>query len=615
MDSIDTFAYDKKSFLQNWCNVENQKLEDVFNLSLEATPQERAKSLQLDVGFLENENRWELIVKHNGSLERLNGELIQVEELIAGYAIVTLPEVLIESFTELPEVEYVEKPKRLYFSTLEGKRASCIPEVTLREPFLTGEGVLIAVLDSGIDYQSPEFRRENGNTRIRYLWDQTLSPEEVDRIYQESSLQEEQWRTSSPPEGLGPGVLFSGERIDAALQSGMPEVIVPSVDASGHGTAVTTIAAGNGSYADGRYQGVAPKAELLIVKIGNPLPDSFPKTTGLMRGLTFAVRTALQLSMPLVINLSFGNTYGAHDGTSLLERFLDNITEIGRTVVCVGSGNEGAAGGHVSGNLEQQGGRPKQIELNVGAYQSSFSVQLWKEYTDDFQIRLRSPGEQEIRLNTNQMGASRYRLENTDLLIYQGAPSPYSVRQEVYLDFIPVDSYVNRGSWEMILEPVKIVEGDFDLYLPSNTVLSTGTQFFSPTPEKTLTIPSTSSKVITVGAYDVFTGAYADFSGRGGTQAERKPDLVAPGVNIATLSPGNIPVVVSGTSFATPFVSGAAALLMEWGIGRKNDVFLYGEKVKAYLRRGAQRISGESLYPNNRAGWGALCVSASIPQG
>lgn len=116
-----------------------------------------------------------------------------------------------------------------------------------------------------------------------------------------------------------------------------------------------------------------------------------------------------------------------------------------------------------------------------------------------------------------------------------------------------------------------------------------------------------------MGAYDVFTGAYADFSGRGGTQAERKPDLVAPGVNIATLSPGNIPVVVSGTSFATPFVSGAAALLMEWGIGRKNDVFLYGEKVKAYLRRGAQQISGESLYPNNRAGWGALCVSASIP--
>ena len=92
--------------------MENQKLEDVFNLSLEATPQERAKSLQLDVGFLENENRWELIVKHNGSLERLNSELIQVEELIAGYAIVTLPEALIESFTELPEVEYVEKPKR-----------------------------------------------------------------------------------------------------------------------------------------------------------------------------------------------------------------------------------------------------------------------------------------------------------------------------------------------------------------------------------------------------------------------------------------------------------------------------------------------------------------------
>ena len=111
--------------------MQNQKLEDVLNLSLEATREEREKSRQLDVGYLEEEKRWELIVKYNGSLQPLSGDLIQVEELIAGYAIVTLPESLIESFAELPEVEYIEKPKRLYFSVLAGKQASCIPEVTV----------------------------------------------------------------------------------------------------------------------------------------------------------------------------------------------------------------------------------------------------------------------------------------------------------------------------------------------------------------------------------------------------------------------------------------------------------------------------------------------------
>lgn len=594
--------------------MENQKLEDVFNLSLDATKEERAKSLQLDVGFLPEEDRWELIVKHNGSLERLNSSVIEVEELIAGYAIVTLPETLIESFSELPEVEYIEKPKRLYFSSLAGNNASCVPQVTVRDPYLTGEGVLLAILDSGIDYQSPEFQRANGTTRIRYLWDQTLTPSQVDERYINAGETDPQWAVSGPPDGFSKGVVFSSSRINAALQNTTPENLVPSVDASGHGTAVTTIAAGNGSYQSGLFQGVATQSELLVIKLGNPAPNSFPKTTELMRGLTFAVKTSLELSMPLVINLSFGNTYGSHDGSSLLERFLDNISEIGRTVVCVGSGNEGAAGGHVSGTFSENENQMQAVELNVGRYQSSFSVQLWKAYTDEFRLRLRSPGNQEIVLNVGLVGVSRYRLEDTLLLIYQGAPSPYSVQQELYLDFIPVESYVNNGSWEFILEPRRIVEGTFDFYLPSSSVLSSDTRFFMPNPDKTLTIPSTASKVITVGAYDPYTGAYADFSGRGMEDQNGKPDVVAPGVNIRTLRPGNIPAVVSGTSFATPFVTGAAALLMEWGIVRGADPFLYGEKVKAFLRRGAQELRGESVYPNNRTGFGALCVSNSIPR-
>ncbi|MDO4303067.1 MAG: hypothetical protein Q4D94_04075 [Bacillota bacterium] len=127
----------------------NQKLEDLLALALETEEKERQKSQQLGVGFDEVSRKWELIVKYHGDIGRLQSDIIQVEELIAGYAIVTIPENLIDTFTQLDEVEYVEKPKRLYASVLQGKQASCIIPVTQREPFLTGKGILVAVIDSG----------------------------------------------------------------------------------------------------------------------------------------------------------------------------------------------------------------------------------------------------------------------------------------------------------------------------------------------------------------------------------------------------------------------------------------------------------------------------------
>lgn len=290
----------------------NQKLENILNLALEAGAEARLKSQQLGVGFSEETQTWELIVKYNGDISRLQSELIQVEELIAGYAIVTIPENLIETFSQLDEIEYVEKPKRLYFSIQQGKEASCIFPVTARDPFLTGRGVLIAVIDSGIDYESAEFLDAQGRTRIQYLWDQTLVPSQVNALLPEGY--EEFAGTAAPPEGFTTGVEFSAFRINAALNSGMADRIVPSRDISGHGTSVTAIAAAGGRLQEGRYRGVAPESELLIVKMGNPVPNSFPRTTELMRAMTYVVKKAVEMGRPLAINLSFGNTYGAHDG-------------------------------------------------------------------------------------------------------------------------------------------------------------------------------------------------------------------------------------------------------------------------------------------------------------
>ncbi len=621
-----------------WRIAMNQKLENLLQLALQTPEEIREETEDLNVGFDSSSRNWELIVKYHGSLDVLAGIGVGVEYLIAGYAILTVPELLVEQMVELEQIEYVEKPKRYFYQQMPPTEGSCLEPVAFREPNLTGAGVLVAVLDSGIDYKLAEFRDNAGNTRIGYLWDQTLRPTEEYR----------------PPEGFSVGIEFTAEEINAALAAEGPGPqfsLLPTVDTSGHGTAVAGIAVGSSA----RYRGVAVGAELLVVKLGVADSLGFPRTTEIMRAVTYAVRKAVELQMPLVVNLSFGNTYGAHDGSSLLERFLDNAAEIGRTVICVGSGNEGANGGHVAGSLIPSvggggsvggaagsadggalagggGGTARgtgyltaEIELAVAQYERSLNIQLWKNYSDVYRIYLRSPGGREAELPFGiEGGKFTLRLEQTDILVYLGEPLPYSTAQEIYLDLFPVGRpYINSGVWTIRLAPVEVVTGNYYLYLPSSAVRSEGTGFYRPTPEVTLTIPSTAAKVVTVGAYDSNFDAYADFSGRGYADTGRtigvamsglaKPDLVAPGVNV--LAPdiygGYNPV--TGTSFATPIVSGSAALLMEWGIVRGNDPFLYGEKVKAYLRKGARPLRGEADVPNDRVGWGALCVSDSLP--
>ncbi len=608
--------------------AENGKLEALLNLALAVDEEERRKSEVLGVGYDPADGTWELIVKYNGDIGRLRESGIQVEELIAGYAIVRLKEELIAAFTDLDEVEYVEKPKRLYFDTLEGRRASCVISLAINPPNLRGNGTLIAVIDSGLDYQGTEFRKADGSSRILYLWDQTLTADNVNR---QTPPESPFAGAAAPPQGFQTGVEFNKLMIDVALQASTAEEtfqIVPSRDISGHGTAVTAIAAASGLLNEGRYLGMAPESSLIIVKLGSPDPDSFPRTTEMMRALTYVVNKAVGLGMPVAINLSFGNTYGPHDGTSILERFMDNISEIGRNVICVGTGNEGAAGGHLSGKFGRvkDGGsqQSRRIELNIAPYQQSFSVQLWKEYSDRFAVELTAPSGRQESVDTMIPGKKTVSIGTTKILIYVGEPSPYSINQEIYFDYVPDGSYVDEGIWTFTLTPVRTVNGNYDFYLPSSGVLNAGTGFFTPTPEKTLTIPSTAEKVISVAAYDVVYESYADFSGRGYVLQSLtdprvaggsiKPDLAAPGVNISTVLPGNRPEIVSGTSYATPFVTGAAALLMEWGIVKGNDSFLYGEKVKAYLRNGARELRGEREYPNERVGYGALCVEGALPE-
>ncbi|MCD7907349.1 MAG: S8 family serine peptidase [Clostridium sp.] len=566
--------------------MDNQKRENLLNLALDATPEEREKSGNLEVGYNPQERTWELIVRYSGDLSGLEALGVQADILLNGYAILIVPESQIEAVSQMPQIEYIEKPKRLFFAINAARSASCLTQVQAGPDGLSGAGTAVAVIDSGIDYFHQDFRREDGTTRIIRLWDQVQ-----DRVYTEEEINE---------------ALAAGSRAEAMD-------IVNSVDISGHGTAVAGIAAGNGRESGGRYRGVAYESAIMAVRLGVSPADGFPRTTQLMRGLDAVVRTAMELSLPTAVNLSFGNTYGSHDGTSLLETYIDSISNFGQTVLAAGTGNEGAGGGHTSGRLAM--GREENVELSVAPFETGFSVQLWKSYADQFEIALVAPSGESSGPISPRAGAQTFRYRDTIVLLYYGEPSPYSRAQEIYMDFLPRETYIDSGIWTIRLMPVRLVTGQYDLWLPSQAALNPGTRFLRPTPDTTLTIPSTAAGVISVGAYDDSYLSYADFSGRGYTRMNHqvKPDLVAPGVDIVTAQKGGGYAAVTGTSFATPFVSGSAALLMEWGIVRGNDPFLYGEKVKAYLIRGARQLPGFESFPNPMVGYGALCVQNSLP--
>ena len=369
-----------------------------------------------------------------------------------------------------------------------------------------------------------------------------------------------------------------------------------------------------------QYAGVAPESELLVVKMGSPRADGFPRTTELMQGVDYVIKKALELRMPVAVNISFGNTYGPHDGSSLLERFLDDISNYWKSVICVGTGNEGTSAGHTAGRMREN--QEEVVQLGVQTNEPALNVQIWKSYVDQADISLVSPSGVRVGPIQEILGPQRFVLGNTEILLYYGEPSPYSVRQEIFIDFLPRQSYIDSGVWRIILTPRKIVNGEYEMWLPSQGALNVGTAFLYPESSATLTIPSTASRVITVGAYDALNDTYADFSGRGArteyttgyeNMTAFKPDLAAPGVNVMTAAAGGGYAPVTGTSFAAPFVTGGAALLMEWGIVKGEDPYLYGEKVKAYLRRGARELPGFTEYPNPLVGYGALCVRDSIP--
>ncbi len=558
------------------------KLSTELNLALNTNESERIKALDLNVGYDSFIGEWELIIKHTGSLEELSNSLgFSYVELLNGYAIVYIDEEKIYDLATTNEILYIDKPKKLVAEEnriISGTSQSCMSFLFTEESTLSGVGVLVAVIDSGIDYTHPVFIGENGNSRIYEIWDQTVD--------------------GNPPVDYYRGTVYTSMDIDKSLKEGMP---LETYDASGHGTAVASVVAN-----------LAPGAQLLIVKLANLGSDYFSTTSSLITGIDYAVRTAMKLNMPLAINLSYGNNYGAHNGNSILEDYINSVAGIYKLSIAVGTGNDGISKRHSQvylGNTSLS-----QVDFNVGEFETGINLQIWKSYSDNIDVVLITPSGDEIGPFSQFQNIATYNLTNMIIKVIYSFPNPINTLQEIYISIIPKEQYIEEGNWRLYIRPRSISSGRVDIWLPVAGSTSSELEFLNPSEFTTLTIPSTATRAISVGAYNQRTLAYAPFSGRGYTvSGDIKPDIVAPGVDVEVAISGGGYGLASGTSFSTPFVSAAIAILMEYGIVLDNDPFLFGEKIKSYLIKGARKLPGYDIWPNEKLGWGALCLFDSFP--
>lgn len=543
------------------------KLGTEFNLALSLPEDERKRSLDLDIGYNSEFNEWELILRYKGNLNELS-EKIGFSYIILqnNYAIIRIKSEKIEKLTREPSVIFIDKPKSIYFQNFES-------ESILKNNSLTGNGVTVAVIDSGIDYGNSAFIRPDGESMVTEIWDQTVP------------------YSDDYPNQYKIGRIYSRNEISESLKTG---IRLDTYDISGHGTAVA------GIVAEG-----APDVNIIAIKLDTGKNQGIFNTISLILGIDYAVSYSQNNDLPTVINLSVGNNYGDHSSNSIVEEYIDSVADTAKVSLVTGMGNEGKASRHAQfmlGNTSWQ-----YVDFQVNPYQLGINLQIWRDFIDVVDIFLTTPSGNTIGPFNLYKEVMNYNLLDMDISVINGYPTPFNKNQETYISIAPKREYIEQGIWTVSFNPKSILNGRIDLWLPVTQSTSSNVSFITPSEFTTMTIPSSARKIISVGAYDKNTLAYAPFSGRGYTAENAvKPDISAPGVNVLVATPGGGYANVSGTSFAAPYVSAKSALLMQWGIVDGNDPFLFGEKLKAYLIREAVALPGYKEYPNPFVGWGVL---------
>ncbi len=462
---------------------------------------------------------------------------------------------------------------------------------------LKGQGVLVGIVDTGIDYTNTLFRDIAGSSRIYAMWDQTLVNGDERRS----------------PEGFLYGVEYTKTDINRALQSENPEEIVPERDEIGHGTFLASLAAGSED-ASNDFVGAAPECELVIVKLKEAkqnlreffyLSETEPiyQENDIMAGVAYVEDIAKRANRPLVVLLGVGTNQGSHSGTGPLSTYLDFIGFRRRRAVVVPAGNEAIAAHHFYGETKSVLS-PVTVELNVEAEVKGFCMELWSSAPELVRVIVQSPTGQRSQGGfpvSEETQVTNFIFENTVLTLdYRISGTERDLL--IFFRF----SNPTEGIWIVLVYPQQSITGGFHMWLPIQSQVGPDVTFISPNPDTTVTTPGMAEIPITVGGYDGLTGARWIPSGRGfSTDGRVKPDFCAPSVNVFGAGLRKDYVEQTGSSVAAAITAGAAALCMEWGIIDGYAPTMNSVEIKNLMIRGCNREQNQ-IYPNTEWGYGKL---------
>lgn len=519
-------------------------------------------------------------------------ELPGARSLLGNIASATLPLSQLRAVAEHPGVTRVWASR-----PLEPLLDRSVPEIGANAlwygtPSATGQGVIVGIVDSGVDILHPAFRVDRDGdgfwegSRILFYWDQTAAGAGWFPPF---------WGDEAG-EGLY-GRAYAQRDLEAAIRSSFS----PAPDTLGHGTHVAGIAAGGFGTP---FPGVAPAADLVVVKT-NFYED------GVLDGIRFVLEAVRFLGRPAVVNLSVGGHAGPHDGRSPFERAVELLAQRPQALIVCAAGNDGESKIHVGGEIRTS------TTWTLVAAAASVVVRFWYDNPSRFMVSVRAPTGETM---TVLPGQSRSAITSAGLVWLDNSSSFAQDPQQI---FLTLSGAARESRWRITLDPV--IPGRVDGWVESSKM----GYFSEGGSERTIVEPGNAPSVITVGAYVTRTAwpsqageqraegyvlwALAPFSSQGPTRDGRlKPDLAAPGAWIISarsreaqvspwyLLPDGQHMVLAGTSMAAPHVAGSCALLLSLRPDLSRDEVLQA------LRTGARVDAYVGGAPNNTWGWGKL---------
>lgn len=466
---------------------------------------------------------------------------------------------------------------------------------------LYGQGVLVAVIDSGIEYQHQAFRNADNTTRIVSIWDQTIN--EV---------------SSVPPEGFLYGTQYSRELINEALQSDTPLEIVPSTDEIGHGTMIAGIIAGNENM-DENFSGVVPQAELVVVKLKQAKQKNRQimavrndvicfQSTDIIAGIRYVYEVAQQLQRPLAICIALATNEGGHDGRSAMSNYLSIISQTPRFDVVIAVGNEGNSQRHYFGTIIAGPASYQTFQLNVSEKDTLFSFEIWQSAPYRLSLGITSPSGENIENiypQLNQCRRVNFIFESSVIWVNNIISESVTGDQLILIRFYrPM-----AGIWTFRLTNIDNQSSSFHAWLPTGDIISNETYFIGSNPNTTITAPSAALYALAITAYNQENNSILLTSGRGFTRTDIiKPDLAAPGFNITCPILGNQYGSLTGTGSSAAHATGIVAMVLEWAVVNQNFQSITGTDINSLLIRGANR-SNNLTYPNQIWGYGEISIT------